>query len=501
MYFKTQFEDRTIMVSSVAPPINPLVPNMIANLSNTHLLLAEEKTLSPYIDHIEALDLETFDRSRLQFLHAFQEIKEDLEKDFFFVDKIASHSDWQQLLVFFLKDMQDHAVILQDKLEASPKIKKHATLLDSNLEQLAEGILIIKNIIANNSYTNESWNSEVAELLSQYATIVDKTNTLNKLSPHYSNINDNLRSMAEIENTATDRISAQLATKDFINFSKMHRAHITCGDKDHLWGMVQSEQLREQSIAEHSYTPLTEYDAQQIKENLISAFKGIDTLHSPGIVNLLKASCNLLDNRAFEYLEKSHIKPEAAYDRKVEAIQKLNKRMQLRADKDVPEKDSFIATEKENVIFRNQYATGLTRFSDNIRQGLVNISKELNLDNVFTQEDQQKTINFTPLNDEVFIGKFSNDASRVILAYKMTGEHENCISAQMIPQSLLDQGIPKFEDVADSEYNISCFYSFASMLEDLKDDYIQEHTLKGKYKITENVVLDVGATLGRRHKM
>lgn len=501
MYFKTQFEDRTFIISSSAPPVDPLVPDSIGLLSNSHIMLSEDTALSTFIPHIEALDLDTFDRARLQFLNAFNEIKENLGQDRFFVDKVASFTDWQQLLTFFLKDMQDHAVILQDKLERSPKSKKYVTLLDSNLEQIAEGIVIVKNILSNNSYTNEAWNKDVTELLSQYDTIVDKTNTIKKLSPHYKNINDNLREMSDIEATALDRVSSQLQTKDFINFSKLYRAQITCGNKDLLWVIVQDEKLRQEYITSHTYTPLREIEATEIKENLISAFKGIDTLHSSGIVNLLKACCNLLDNRAFDYLERSHIKPEDAYNRKVEVIQALNKRMHYRLDKDVPEKESFIAMEEENVIFRNQYATGLTRFSDSIRQGLVDMSKSFNLDNIFTQEDTEKTITFSKLNDEVFIGKFSNDSSRVILGYKMTGEYENCISAQMIPQSLLDQGIPKFEDVANSEYNISCFYSFASMLEDLKDEYIQQHVLKGKYKITEEVVLDVGKTLGMRHKM
>lgn len=511
MYQKMKIGDRYFFSSNVAPPADDLLPDDLADLSISHILMAQNQFFTPFNDTINSATDDQIDRARLQFSHSIEAAQDKLHnfannQEF---DQIRGNKDWQTILTYFTKHIQSDVISLQKKCKSSPNSVKVAQTLTSALENYCEAVVILQNVVLHSSYENDIWQKEVEEIFTNFNNIHTTQDALVALAPHYPNIQNNVKSFSDIIDNTIERLNEQLEHKYVINFKDLERVAITCGQKDQLWHIVQDAQYRQEQIDKGYYHPLDNEDCTYIRKNITNLYSSLDCANKTGIVNLLQSISIVCDHEAYKRLTKSEIDPYEAYEQHVQSMHTFNERMKYKLDTGIRDKDEFITIAKEDQIFNNQYSLRLTRLGDSLREGLLEVSQILKLSNDFTNAPVlENTLTFTK-QDDLFLGKFNNDDSKMVVVYPMTGDNEGFLSAKLLPKELTKNSIPSLDDVhaledvsedAYSQLSLSCFYSFAGMMGDFQDESVQKHMLGNTYKIIDNTEINLDTIVGYKYK-
>jgi hypothetical protein len=501
-----------VFVSNVAPPEATGLDKQLQDLTVSHILLSQGTPLTQYADALVKLDTASVDKARLQLQHTLHVIAETVEQErrLKVLDYMA-YPSFNQLILHDANEAVNSAKHMIDQVESAPKKQKRVAYLVEVIKMLTEAQVVLQT----NQSDNEQYQQKVQEFTQQVREIGLQYNALCALGSHYATL-QGIDNFETIQADAVNRVKAQIAEEFIMDFSKMKRAEILCGERNELWHFVQqSEADQQEMIKKRLYTPLSDSEANTIKEVISQTFNAMDKYQAAGFVNRMLAMSAMLDYEAVIYLNKSdRLEADEMYEAKLEHIADFRKRIlgfrdyeQDFLDKD---RDEAIAEFKNDKQFCNHYATSMMREKDNILQNLNTIGMALGNENKYPQPVLTLT---GDIESGFVIGRF-NHCDEVLFIHKdQFVDQQNAIFAGRLSQSQLDaftaqQGpSPEFNEafrnymlnVDGAKY--SNFLSYGQFIEELKDEYIQNYFFGTSARLEDCTDLQTGNVLKRKHVM
>lgn len=505
-----------IFVSNVAPPQAKGLDKRLQDLTVSHILLTQGTPLTQYAEALATLDTAAVDKARLQLKHALNIIAETVEQErrLSVLDYMA-YPSFNQLILHDANETVESALHMINQVESAPKKQQRAAYLVEVIKMLTEAQVVLEN----HANENSEYQQKVQEFVQQIGDIATKYEAIRALGAHYQNL-QTLASFEEIQADAANRVKTQLAEEFVMDFARMEKAEILCGERSALWHFVQQDEAQQKEMIEkHHYHPLDDSEAQNLKDVVSQTFKAMDKYQSVGFVNRLLAMSAMLDYEAVIYLQKSDsLEADQMYAKRLEHIADLRKRVlgwrnydQEFLDKD---RDEVIAEFKENKHFSSHYATAMIRDKDAIIQSLNVIGMKLGNENKFAEP----VLTLTGDIDSGFVvGRFNHNEQILFIHKDHFVEVQNAIFVARLTQTELDafaqktgqadtNGIQFNKDFRDylQEVNnakFSNFMSYGQFINELKDEYIQNYFFGTSARMEDKTQLNTGSVLARKHMM
>lgn len=493
-----------VFVSNVAPPEATGLDKRLQDLTVAHFILAGGKPLTQYAQVLSSLDTSGVDKARLQLQHTLHVIAETVEQERrMAVLNYMAYPSFNQLILHDANEAVESAQHMINQVESAPKKQKRVAYLVEVIKMLTEAQVVLEN----NPGGSDEYQQKVQAFTQQVSEIALQYNAICALGSHYKTLQD-IPSFETIQADAVNRVKAQIAEEFVMDFAKMKRAEMLCGERNELWQFVQkSEEEQQDMIAKRLYTPFHDSEAQTIKEVVSQTFNAMDKYQASGFVNRLLAMSAMLDYEAVIYLNKSdRLEADEMYDEKLEHIADWRKRLlgfrdyeQEFLDKD---RNEVIAGFKEDKKFCNHYATSMMREKDSILQNLNTLGMSLGNENKFPDPVLTLTGN---IEAGFVIGRF-NHCDEVLFIHKdQFVDQQNAIFAGRLSQSQLDAftaqhgATPEFDkafrnyvlNVEGAKY--SNFLSYGQFIEELKDEYVQNYFFGTNARLEDCTELQSGA--------
>lgn len=503
-----------VFVSNVAPPEATGLDKRLQDLTVSHILLSQGTPLTQYAEVLATLDTAGVDKARLQLQHTFHGIAETVEHErrLTVLDYMA-YPSFNQLILHDANEALASAKHMIEQVEATPKKQKRVAYLIEVIKMLTEAQVVLENHVADND--NATYQQKVQQFVQQVGDIATQYNAICALGSHYQSL-QGLASFQDIQADAVNRVKAQIAEEFIMDFSRMERAEILCGERSALWHFVQQDEAQQKEMIEKRlYSPLDDSEAQSLKDVASQTFKAMDKYQSAGFVNRLLAMSAMLDYEAVIYLNKAdRLEADKMYEERIAHIDDFRKRVlgfrtydQEFLDKD---RDEAIAEFKENKHFSSHYATAMIRDKDAIIQNLNLIGMKLGNENKFAEP----VLTLTGDIDSGFVvGRFNHNDQILFIHKDQFVEVQNAIFAARLTQAELDDFTQKtgnnpafnkeFRDYLQEVNNakFSNFMSYGQFINELKDEYIQNYFFGTSARMEDKTELKTGTVLARKHMM
>lgn len=483
MYTISTFFDRTITVSSVAPPVDPKLDVSVQDLSVAHLLIAGGEAFEPFALAIAGLDDEQIDRGRLQWLHTIKEIRDTLNHHRQ-ETSIAGYEPHRMGLSRVVEQMAQAVLKDVDRLalrcDKAPRDARALANWPQALAVLAQAVVFARAMPALHP-DDAAWPRIASGLATAFGAAVERCTTFrDTVGPAYQNARDALVDVDEagLLTAARRALTEQAARPMDLSLRSLGRVMDRLGNRDQLWGMVQQETRREDAIAARHYTPLDAEGAATVRQGMVELLRSFDTYRHSGFLSALRAigqeqayCASTTQIYVDTYQDAADVR--RAHRRACENIHRREKPTEQELLDD-------LAKLPQNRRDRRLDAVARLDFARRVDQTVAGLAAVLGTDQRTDVRSMGSTLTLRAQGDGITVGRWNDDPSRVLLVYPDdTVNREDGTYAMVVPAALLDDGVPRFsmalkDRSRDEGWVGTNFPSVASFMREMEEKRVQE---------------------------